>query len=455
MTLEDRIRRLLRWYPRSWRAVNEDVVVATMMDAAEAAGRSAPSRAERRAVVIEGLGMRADARLALAVGALALLLAAVAGFASFWGATVAALPLTLVVVPILVGIGLVALLRQAGLVSAARALIVVALATAAFALSGLTATAWSLGFDAADEGVPATGLAAVWMPLFAVSWAVGALALGVAASGMLARTRMPRPLALVTAAIAGVGAAPFIGVATVSPVTSLIGAVGLCVVALFALRRAAGAERPRDALAPPARPAASPRAIPHRTRRTAVLLAALSATGSALGVVYALTGADWSPGASDSTIAMAQGITISLVSTIPLLAAVALVALARRTRGIVSTIGPLAMFALALAAVVVGYLRAPSWNGMAPAFAVSAVLAGTGIAWLLAPRLPGAPAVRVAIAALIGLGYAGFVGGLIVPALAFVVPIAAATFALTMRRRRGVVRSLPAGVPASPEPLSG
>lgn len=448
MTLERRLRRLLRWYPRAWRESHEEIVLATMMDAVEASGGSGPTRAEARAVIVEGLGMRLDARLALIAGCIALLLAAGAGFASFWGATVPVLPLTLVVVPTIVGVGIVALLRHAGLVSSARALLVVAVIPVAFALSGLTAMAWSLGFDAADEGVEATGLAALWMPLLAVSWTVGALAVGIAAAGMLARTRMPRALAVVTAGIAGLASAPIIGLTTVSPMTSAIAAVALCLGALLILRRTGGlGEAPT--LAATRRKAVSRIPTP-QTIRVARLLAGLSAAGAAIGVVYALTGAGWSAGATDTTVAMAQGITISLVSTVPLIAAIALVSSARRTHGVINTIGPLALLVLALGAVAAGYLRSPSWSGMAPAFAVSAGLTGVAIAWLLIPRLPGALTLRVVIASLIGLGYAAFLGGLVAPMLAFLMPIVATAFTVAVGGR-GAASSrtpvLPAGEP--------
>jgi hypothetical protein len=50
----------LRWYPKAWRRANEDVVVGTLMDVADAEGRTAPTREERRDLRRAGVGTRAD-----------------------------------------------------------------------------------------------------------------------------------------------------------------------------------------------------------------------------------------------------------------------------------------------------------------------------------------------------------------------------------------------------------
>lgn len=61
--LERRYRRALRWYPSSWRAVNADVVVGTMLDAAEGEGRQRPKPGEL--LNLAGNGLRERARLSL------------------------------------------------------------------------------------------------------------------------------------------------------------------------------------------------------------------------------------------------------------------------------------------------------------------------------------------------------------------------------------------------------
>lgn len=44
--LEGRYRQALRWYPKTWRSRNEDVVLGTLLDVAEEDGRDAPAKGE-------------------------------------------------------------------------------------------------------------------------------------------------------------------------------------------------------------------------------------------------------------------------------------------------------------------------------------------------------------------------------------------------------------------------
>jgi hypothetical protein len=59
-SLEARYRRLLGWYPRSWRAQHEDAVVGTLLDVAEGDGRDSPTREEQTSIVGHGLETRLD-----------------------------------------------------------------------------------------------------------------------------------------------------------------------------------------------------------------------------------------------------------------------------------------------------------------------------------------------------------------------------------------------------------
>lgn len=58
--LEERYRRLLGWYPQSWRTKNSDVVVGTFLDVAEVDGRTYPTLRERGSVIAHGLTARMD-----------------------------------------------------------------------------------------------------------------------------------------------------------------------------------------------------------------------------------------------------------------------------------------------------------------------------------------------------------------------------------------------------------
>ena len=83
--LEARYRAALRWYPPAWREQNADAIVGTMLDQAEAEGRSVPRRGEIRNLAASGASRSLEqfapravrdrvALIALALGAAATLL---------------------------------------------------------------------------------------------------------------------------------------------------------------------------------------------------------------------------------------------------------------------------------------------------------------------------------------------------------------------------------------------
>jgi len=51
-------RTLMRWYPRQWRAANEEAMLGTLLDQAESEGRQEVTPAERSAIVRGGLAQR-------------------------------------------------------------------------------------------------------------------------------------------------------------------------------------------------------------------------------------------------------------------------------------------------------------------------------------------------------------------------------------------------------------
>ena len=76
--LEGRLRALLRWYPRSWRQRHGDVMLATLLDDAEARGRETPTRADAWSIRAHGLAERATPRAAAAVAAVGAAIVALA-----------------------------------------------------------------------------------------------------------------------------------------------------------------------------------------------------------------------------------------------------------------------------------------------------------------------------------------------------------------------------------------
>lgn len=61
-TIPPRYRRLLATYPRAWRREHEAVVLSTLLEADEAAGRDRPTRRDRFALLTGGLGVRLGRR---------------------------------------------------------------------------------------------------------------------------------------------------------------------------------------------------------------------------------------------------------------------------------------------------------------------------------------------------------------------------------------------------------
>ncbi|EXJ52847.1 hypothetical protein [Microbacterium sp. MRS-1] len=438
-----RFARLLRWYPKGWRDRNGDVLLGAMLDEADRQGRSRPTHAEWWSAVAHGLGTWLDRRLALACAVAALLFAALAGIVSAspvleWLRPVLSddgvrrgLPVvSAAICPTLVAVAAVSLARHRGWLSEPRALLVLVLAVPSFVLAALAAVSWSVGFDAANRDVPGGWFAGAWAWLVATGLTLGAAAITVFLAAVLGRTRLHPAAGVGIGLLAGVVAAPLIGASLLTPYPAAVAAASIAVLALLPLR----SERvtPQAAAAPLTRGN-----VAAGNRSLSRALAWLATAGGAVGVIYALTGSRWSSGAVDSTVAMGQGITISLVSSLPLLAAVGIVLAARSRRPPAHTWGPLLLLALSFLAVALAYVGAPSWDRMALGFAAGSTLGGAAIAWWAATRLRGPVAARIVIAVAVGIGYAALQGMLIAPLLSFTLPLVAAAFAIWGPRNKG------------------
>src|ERR1019366_3502773 len=57
--IEDEYRRLLRWYPKSWRDKNEDVVVGSLLEPPRDNGQTHPTADDRRSILLAGNRQRA------------------------------------------------------------------------------------------------------------------------------------------------------------------------------------------------------------------------------------------------------------------------------------------------------------------------------------------------------------------------------------------------------------
>ncbi len=443
--VQDPFQRLLRWYPRRWRQANGEVFVGTLRDQAEHEHRAAPTAGDSLSAVVNGIGLRLDARVALWSALVAIGLGACSWLALLnglggapWAANVVGI-VTVGVVPALAVVAMIAVMRDRGWVTAPRALITILALVTSLALAALAKLSWAQGFRLADQNLPQTGLADAWGQLFVVAWVVGAAAIALLVDGLLHRTRWPWFARMPLAALVGILAAPAAGVALINPTMAVVVAGFAALMALSTLsgrrvRRSPAATRTREARS--------------SDDRTAVRwLTGLSAIVGMFGVAYALTGAAWSAGAADGTVAMGQGITILLAAAIPLLTAVALTVSRRHGRAAVS--GPIGLVILEVTAVAVAYVSAPAWDDMAPWMAVSAIFGGGAVAWWAIPRIRGPLGLRVAVGVALGVGYAVPFGTTTIPLLAFTVPVFAVVVALVGTRSS---RKLIA--PTAPDPTA-
>lgn len=439
---EKQYRRLLRWYPRGWRALHGEVMLGMMLDHADAdadaRGRTSPSVGERFAALQNGVGARLTMRCAIVSSLLAVLLATLAFLATTWGSSFVyeadlgwvTITLSSGLAPVLVMLGVACLARERNLLTEGRALVVLGLSTVTFALGSLALIGFGQSFEAADAGVPDTGLGATWWALLLGSWVAGSTMSALLIEPILARTRLHQGTALLASVALGALLAASVAPTLITAVTPALAGVAVAVFSLMASRPTLytrGQQAPERQIAPmrtPARPTAA-------RRGTVRSLAIVSAVTSIVAVVFAFTGSLWPIAASDSTIAMGQGISMALFCAVPLLAAIGLVFAPRSRQAPQHTWGPLALLVMSFGALAVAYLPAPDdWNAAAPGFATSAALTGCALAWWLATRLRGPRVIRVTIGALCGLGYAAFFGLIVAPTLAFAVPFGAIALAV-------------------------
>lgn len=421
---DERFRRLLRWYPRSWRAQNGDVFVATLIEAAEHQGRSAPTSADAWGAALHGTAARLTARLALVLSVAALSLSVVAGVGYVWAlnsAVAGTLVLLLAggIIPVLTAVAVVALSRDRGLVDDARVIVLIALTVLAVGFAALAGWSWSLGFDAADAGTAAPPLAEVWLPLVGAALIFGVGSFSLFFDSLFARTTLSRSARIPLAIVASCVVTPFAGYALLTPYVGAGVALVVAVLAASPRRAPAVARQPW-----PASPAHGfVRSAPVAEATTIRVLALVATLGGSLGIVYALTGARWAPAAGDGTAAMAQGVTLLFLAALPLLAAFGVWSARRSAQRPRHVWEPLALVAVALLLLAAAYTHAPEWDAMAPWLFAGSAVTGGAISWWIAPRtrLP-RPAAAI-LAVFPGLLYAAFLGILVGPVLAFAVPI--------------------------------
>jgi len=442
-------RRLLGWYPREWRRLHGEVWLGSALDEADRLGRTRPNGKERLAAVSHGLGMRLNGGSALRCIMLALAVAVPTLALTIWGAPLGgggsvAVLLSSGVAPALASLGAVGLWREHGHCPPPRALAIAGLAVVGCAMLSCAVLAWSIGFDAADDGLPQPPFADGLLWFVAAAWALGAAALALGISGLIRRGGMRPAAAGAIALLAGTLLAPVLGATIAVPGSSIGAYVGLGVVGVMLERRSVRAanavERPsvpEDAPlhVPQARPFETSSAVLLRTPRALALFAALLGLG---GASFALTGSQWPGAAMDGTEAMRRGMALSLLTAPILMAALGLLLDRRGTVRGMRLWGPLMLFALAVTVVAADYLlRSAEDSADALGVVLGAVLAGAAVAWWVDVRLGGTPRSRLLLGALITLGAAAAGGALILLLLAFALPLLAVAVAIWAPRLAG------------------
>lgn len=450
-----RFRRLMLWYPRTWRRGNGDVLLSLMLDDAERTGRSRPTAAEARAAIVHGLGARLGATTAMIAASLAILATAAGQVGILFltgGGQAVHEPMLFAMTglaPAATGIALVALLRAVGLLGDGAALIAVVCSAAAGACSGLAGIGWARGFDAADAGLPQTGLAALTLPLGAAGILLTAVAFALLLTPALRRTGLASA-ASILAVVVAVIAAPITGtIVFFSPGTTAVVAIAVLVAA--ALPRVRGARRRDHASAPAPQ---QPRPAAHVSASGAALsrvLAGVALIGGAVGMTWAFAGAAWSPAArGDDTAAMREGIVILAISMIPALAALGVVLRRSRRTAARDVWIPVIAASTGFAAIAGDYAVSDGRGDLTVGWVGGAVAIGVALAWWIVARMPvgtgrgDAIGIRIGVGLGIVLAYALVLGLALTPMLAFGAPVVALVVLILPWRRVSRATSVPA-----------
>lgn len=373
---------------------------------------SAPDR--RRALAL-GLAI---ASVVIAVSAAALWVVTIGGLPERSGLAPVTIILGGTLAPLLAVAAAVIVLRMRGTVSIARAVVLLVLAAIALPTAALAGLSWGLGFADADAGRPLTGLAAATVPLLLLALAAGAPLIGLLVYALCRSADLGEGGAALLGALCGLLGAPVLVWGLTNPTTS----AALAVSALLLVALGTPRSRPERSIRPPA---ATRTATDRRPReRLAIALARLAAGAGVLGAVFALSGAAWWPVPIDGTEAMIVGISILLAAGMPLLASLALLVESRFPVAALLVRGPATALALALVTMGFWYTSAPDGDATGWSVSVASLFIGVaagGMSFLLPLSRPVAIVVGLAVA----LALAAAQVAMLLPALAFAVPIVA------------------------------
>lgn len=424
MTLANRYRALLRWYPRGWRTTHGEVMLGTLLDAAETEGRTAPTAAESWSIRWAGLGERFTADAALAATVCALLVALVTTAISIFQVGELAqigggwIPAVLgqFLAPTLLSFAVLCLLRRARIVLPARTITAFLIAVLAWALAAAAALSWSVRFDEADVGGISSPLALAFPVLLAAAWVVGGCAVFLVTHAVL--SRVPRGAQWTAAGSAALLTPPVLGLGTISPMTTALAALAMLFICGVNLRR-------QPATQPDEQPVLQPspaRRVSTAVRRRAAVFGAITLVISLVGVAFALTGSSWTQAGVDSTRAMQLGLSAGQLTTIAPLLCLAWILQHRRPVPAARRWLGFLLVSLGLAVTALDTIFGFTRSGALPWPGIAVIALGLGVLTFELLRMTGT--IRVLLSAATALVLFVPSWGIVVM-LGFLVPIAA------------------------------
>lgn len=422
--------RMLGWYPRGWRARHGEALIGMWLDEAEAEGRTAPMPAQRRSARLHGSAERLDARIAIVLGAIAVVIALIATGVIMMGVDDAprftAMALSAAALTF-AGWSGVAQMREAGWIGPRLALALIP----AFLMSGIVGAlaqiAFSLSWDVADGEREPTALTraepALLLGFFGIAFAIGVVLTACALRGM-GTSR------IASWVIAPLVAGPLLLLLAASSGQPLVAVLLAVVVSVLAAR----ATTDMFAIAPAPAPAAAPLDTARILRERRILILVLSAVAfdiGAVGIGYGATAAAWSPLAADTTAALGQGMVISWVGALPLILALVMIVTARRGLPATSVVVAGSLCAAAVASIAIEWWTGTGSGSFTPLWITAGALVGIAVGVVIWPIARFTPVLRVVVS-VAAVVFGGSVALAMLPMTAFAVAPGALAVVITV-----------------------
>lgn len=434
--LEQKFRRLLNAYPKQWRDRHGEVLLRTLLDQAEAEGRTKPTTSMRFSLITHGFAERISLTVILGTSMIALVLSAVGMVLQLAESVPSFLPgwlgitLTIGLSAWLTVVALSGLLRVLGYIEHWRSLLVNALALPALVLTLFAALSWGQGFDEADAGVELSGFSMAFGSLFLAAFVFGSLSSAILLDGLLANLMRNQGVRKIVAIAGGVILALATGLFVISPFSISASAAIAMVAAMWAKSRTGQQVNPDTVSWPDQAGSPQQEILPSAPSATGVpvsvrVLAGISAFVGAGAIAFAVSGSTWPGVTVDSTRALQLGMAAAALASIPLV-----IACSRwwgqKTRRFQ---WPMRFLSMALVVFALGTLLGDgsgSWASMIHlgiGMVLSSVAVGWGSSVLLERRKTRRAGPNMSIA--IGIGFAFTLAFIWVSSMSFVLPVVA------------------------------